>query len=83
MLQTIDGKTVYVVDLEEIPELPVHGENPIEMAYAFALNDAITRGTIIHPGKYGIKIDFLTQHYDIYRIDEPLAVEGARTIKSL
>lgn len=56
MLQTIEGKQVYVVVFEEIPELPITWEKPEERLYAEALARAIHSGYITEGGKYGIEI---------------------------
>lgn len=74
MFQKIQGKTVFVVDLKEIPKLPIRWEVPYEKEYAQALERALFKGQITEPGKYGIHIkpgwggiDF---DYDIYVINE-------------
>lgn len=72
-LQTIDGKLGYVVEFEELPDLPVTGTNRVEMVYAEALTDAITNGVITEGGKYFVTIT--TQvgfyaRYEVARINE-------------
>lgn len=58
MLQTIEGKLVYVVEFDEIPELPItwNPDQPEEKDYAQALARAIRLRMITEPGKYGIQI---------------------------
>lgn len=72
MLQTIEGRTVFVVDFDTMPELPITGEGE-EDPYARALTDAILTGQITEPGKYGIEIDAgnsFFYRYDVYAINE-------------
>jgi len=57
MLQTVDGREVFVVDFDTMPTLPITWNTPDEKPYAMALVDAIQEGVIIEPGKYGIVID--------------------------
>jgi hypothetical protein len=57
MLQTIEGKEVYVVDFDTMPELPLRWETAEEMPYTQALALAIHNGIISEPGKYGIYIE--------------------------
>lgn len=72
MLQEIQGKPVYVVDLKTMPELPVVGTG-FEQHYAEALTQAIHRGIIKEPGKYGIYIDFATDEWEVYKIIDPVS----------
>lgn len=67
--QTIQDKTVYVVDFDTMPALPIVGTG-VEQYYAEALTDAIRRGTIAEPGKYGIEVDFTTMKWNVYKITE-------------
>lgn len=69
MLQTIDGIPVYVVDIQEMPELPIKAHNLEEAPYALALEVAIRDGVITEPGKYGILVE--GTNFNIYRIQEP------------
>lgn len=57
MLQTVDGKEVYVVDFDVLPKLPLTYATEEEKPYAIALARAIENGTISKPGKYGISIE--------------------------
>jgi hypothetical protein len=74
MLQKIQGKTVYVFDLKEIPKTPITWEVPDEKPYAQALEMAIFKEQITEPGKYGIHIKpgwgGLSWDYDVYAIQE-------------
>lgn len=58
-LQELNGRTVYVVEFDSMPELPITGVG-VEQKYAEALTQAFLRGLISKPGKYGIWIDFLS-----------------------
>jgi hypothetical protein len=71
MLQAVDGKIVYVVDLYTMPELPITG-NGWERPYADALTQALVQKVIKEPGKYGISIDFTKTplHWDVFKIIE-------------
>lgn len=73
MLQTIDGRKVYVAEFDEIPELPITWDTPEEEPYARCLDNAIRTQVITKPGKYGIYVtvgadEKLTYH--IYTIKE-------------
>jgi hypothetical protein len=73
MLQNIEGRNVYVVDLDELPVtmLPIHdGDNRLLRPYADALDDAIRNGIVTQPGKYGIWINAFGTRYEIFRIVE-------------
>ena len=99
MLQVIEGKKVYVVDFDTMPELPITGYIPEELAYenfvkgvvgwnlngllgsigsgfrpmlsyAQALTDAIEKGTITEPGKYGIHVIPGSLNYEVFTIVE-------------
>ncbi len=69
MLQTVDAKLVYVVDLKTMPVLPVVGTG-VEQKYADALTLALKDGLITKPGKYGIEIDWFTGEWKVYQINE-------------
>lgn len=69
MLQTIDGIPVYVVDIQEMPELPITAHNLEEAPYALALEAAIRDGIITDPGKYGIRLE--GTNYIVYLVQEP------------
>ena len=72
MLQTIDGREVYVVDFNTIPATPITGVGK-EEPYAIALTAAIDGGLITEPGKYGIHVttDFDGTHvWNVYHIIE-------------
>lgn len=56
MLQTVDGKRVYVLDFDVMPKLPITWKTDEERPYAKALQAAIETDVIDHPGKYGICI---------------------------
>lgn len=72
MLQTIEGKEVYIVEFDEVPELPITGVTKEEQLYGVALARAIQTGTIAEPGKYGITIQDTDDEllWDVYRIYE-------------
>lgn len=55
-LQTVDGKQVFVVDFDTMPELPIRWANETEKPYAMALGSAIATGVITDPGKYGVEV---------------------------
>lgn len=46
MLQEVDGRTVYVVDLKEIPQLPIVGFTEEERKYQ-EITDAVRRGAMV------------------------------------
>ena len=70
MFQTVQGRKVYVVDLPELPTLPVHAGTEPELAnYAKALTHAIENGIIMQPGKYAIEIYGPTsEQYNIFAV---------------
>jgi hypothetical protein len=71
MFQTIDGRRVFVVEFSQLPELPITDDGlPALKPYASALELAILNRIITEPGKYGIEIDRLGMHYNIYAIQE-------------
>jgi hypothetical protein len=73
MFQTIDGHHVFVADITESPLnlLPIaDGGNLLLRPYAQALESAILIGIVRTPGKYGIEVDALENHYNIYSIQE-------------
>ena len=81
MLQTLMDplfdveRTVFVVDFDTMPELPITWSTPEEEPYAKAFDDAIRTGAIKQPGKYGIALDKIidptvTLSYSIYTIKE-------------
>lgn len=70
MIQEIDGKTVYVVEFDEMPKLPITGDTVEEMLYAKAMTQAILDGVISKPGKYGIAVNLTTMNYNVYIIKE-------------
>jgi hypothetical protein len=80
MLQTIQGRTVYVVDLSEIPQLPIYaidnprlpaiGYEPKLKPYAEALDAAIRQGVVRNPGKYGIEVNVPLNTWTIFAINE-------------
>ena len=69
-LQEVDGKEVYVVEFDEIPELPITHNTEEEQPYAVALALAIKKKEISEPGKYGIFVTEDRKNYEIYRIKE-------------
>lgn len=74
MLQSVDGREVFVVDFDTMPKLPITWDNLNEQPYAEALAKAIQDKVITKPGKYGIhietSIDPHTSSYTIYTITE-------------
>ena len=72
MLQTIDGYTVFVVEFDTMPELPITWTTKEEKPYALALDRAINDKVITEPGKYGIHIpaDTKPMLYSIFAIQE-------------
>lgn len=68
-IQIIDNVPVYIVDLVEMPELPVVGTG-FEQYYAQALTMAIQGGLITEPGKYGIEVNFSDFTWKVYGITE-------------
>jgi hypothetical protein len=86
MHQVIEGKSVYVVEFDTIPKLPITGLTVGEVyyrsltagsllirnppTYAQALTDAIETGVIVAPGKYAIHLVPGTTDYEIYEIHE-------------
>lgn len=72
MLQKIEGKLVYVVEFDTLPDLPITWEKPEEEPYARCLQQALEQGVITDPGKYSIKLEFDGQgkKYVIYRVIE-------------
>lgn len=69
MLQKIEGRTFYIVDIkDELPELPIHDGGVEELApYAQALDAAIRTGVIVEPGKYAIElVEELWQVFQIF-----------------
>ena len=75
ILQTVDGREVFVVDFDVMPELPITWNTLDEKPYADALANAIQTGVITKPGKYGIAIEepvdpTVTISYSIYTIKE-------------
>lgn len=86
MLQVIGRKTVYVVDFDTMPEMPItgliFGEHIYKkctegatllrhhISYAQALTHAFEEGIITEPGKYGIYLVPGTDNYEIYTIVE-------------
>lgn len=72
MLQTVDGREVYVVEFDTMPELPITWMTQEEEPYARALAAAIHNKVVTEPGKYGVHIDHDAdgKFYKIYRIEE-------------
>lgn len=75
MLQIVDGHEVYVVEFEEMPELPITWDpnKPEERPYALVLARAISDKVITEPGKYGLSIEDPTAdvlNWDIFKIIE-------------
>ncbi len=69
MLQTVQGKPVYVVEFDTMPELPITGIG-WEAPYAKGLTEAILTRVITEPGKYGIHVDYETNRWEAHRIIE-------------
>lgn len=57
MLQTVDGREVFVVNFDTMPDLPITFTTDEEEPYARALTKAIQDGVITKPGMYGIQIE--------------------------
>jgi len=74
MLQKIDDRDVYVVELTGFPKqnLPITWDTEEERPYAIALDSAIKAGLIDAPGKYGIEVTYERDQwiYNIYAIHE-------------
>lgn len=72
MLQTINHRRVYVVNLYINPELllPITWMTPQEEPYAKALQHAIKHGNVTEPGKYGIELIRGGEEYNVYAIKE-------------
>lgn len=74
MLQTVDGKEVYVVEFDTMPKLPITHSTEEEKPYALALARAIHNKIITEPGKYGIEIveheDLRATEYQVYKVEE-------------
>jgi hypothetical protein len=76
MFQTIQDKHLFVVDVPANPHslLPItDGGNRLLRPYADALEEAILRGLVRTPGKYGIELEmaFLSKgRWQIYAINE-------------
>lgn len=71
MFQNIQGRKLFIVDLTEIPELPItDGGIKALKPYAEALDAAIREGVITEPGKYGIEIDYVLNRWNIHTIHE-------------
>lgn len=68
MLQTIDGREVYVVVFDTMPELPITYSTDEEKPYALALETAIKAGVLTEPGKYGIYVEATEGPKPIYNI---------------
>jgi hypothetical protein len=68
MLQHVDGKYGYVVDIKENPLnlVPVTGEGRIESLFAEVLTDAIMTLVITKPGKYLL---YFEDPYDLSRYE--------------
>jgi len=70
MFHNIDGRKIYVVDFDTMPELPITGVGE-EAIYAEALTAAIQNKDIVEPGKYGMHIEsFDRKVYNIFKIVE-------------
>lgn len=71
MFQTIAGIDVFVVDLPELPELPITwSDTPSLQLYADALDTAIRTGVVTEPGKYAINVTDSGKNYTIFRVNE-------------
>jgi hypothetical protein len=67
-LQRVDGRYGYVVEFDELPELPITWSKRKEAPYALALGQAIEEGLLTKPGKYMIVIT--GNDYEIFTINE-------------
>lgn len=74
MLQHVDGKYGYVVEIKENPLnlVPVTGEGAIESLFAKALTHAILNLVITKPGKYLLYFEdpYDLQRYEVATITE-------------
>lgn len=69
MLQPVQGKVLYIVDLPKVPDVAVTGLG-WEAPYAEALTLAIVKGLINKPGKYGIEVDHTSGTWHAYEVKE-------------
>lgn len=69
MLQKVDGRYGYVVEFDEVPELPITWSKRKEKPYALALAQAIHEKLITKPGKYMIVVKS-DETYEIFTINE-------------
>lgn len=57
MLQQVDGRNVYIVDIpNQFIPLPIRAHTLEEAPYAAALQNAIEKGLVSGPGKYAIEV---------------------------
>jgi hypothetical protein len=73
MLDTVEGKEVYVVDITDKDwplSLPIYGHNPEEQLYAEILVEAVQKGVIQGPGKYGLHMNHEANYWTVYKIIE-------------
>jgi hypothetical protein len=73
MLQTVDGREVFVVEFDTMPELPITWATPEEEPYALGLARAIEQGWIAEPGKYGVEVGTFPSgsiYTNIFKIEE-------------
>lgn len=74
MLQIVEGREVYVVEFDTVPDLPITGDGE-ETIYAQILDQAIRDGVIKEPGKYGLALNTPTVpetnlSYTVYVIND-------------
>lgn len=74
MLQTVDGREVFVVEFDTMPQLPIIWNTEEEKPLAEILQHAIQNEVIKEPGKYGLAIEppigDTSIHYSVYTIKE-------------
>lgn len=72
MLQTVDGREVFVVDFDTVPQPPITWATEEEKPYALALDSAIREKLVTEPGKYGIHVTNEVDRiiYNIFHINE-------------
>ena len=74
MQQTINGKSVFVVEFDTMPVTPITGltdeETRNERMYDNILTAAIETGVITTPGKYGLYKDVENRRWEVYVINE-------------
>lgn len=69
MNHTINGKSVYVLQFNKLPNKPMFGEGEVAL-YATAINISIADGTITEPGSYAVELTRDGSHrpYRIFKL---------------